>query len=237
MLVCTHCRTENSEDAPTCRSCGRALEATGSPMRRLDRPLDAEPQIDLPPPRAQSIWPVLVVVLAAGLGLLGWGLFAALRPNPCEGKYSSALFSYCADIPEGWAGGSRFNPDGNLDRYERLGSGATLAGGAQTTVEVSQVVDPTVATAQYAQQFRTSLEADGRALGPIEVVMLDGEQAIAWDHTVPPSEPDQQPVHVRDVIAVRPDGAWQIRFIATDDAYEEARVAFEDMLASWRWKP
>lgn len=156
MLVCTHCRTENSEDAPACRSCGRALEATGSPLRRLDRPLDAEPQIDLPPPRAQSIWPVLVVVLVAGLGLLGWGLFAALRPNPCEGKHSSALFSYCVEIPEGWAGGSRFNAGGNVDRYEPFNPA-----GAEATVSVDEVIDPTVATAQYAQQFRISQEGTG----------------------------------------------------------------------------
>lgn len=65
--------------------------------------------------------------------------------------------------------------------------------------------------------------------------MIDGEQAVGWDFTSP-ARPGDPALQVRDVIAVRPDGAWQIRLVATDDAYEEARLAFEQMLASWRWK-
>lgn len=232
MLVCPHCRTENLEDEPSCRSCGRALETTGSPMRRLDRPLDAEPQIDLPSPRAQSIWPVLVVVLVAGLGLLGWGMFAALRPNPCEGKYSSALFSYCADIPAGWAGGLTPVGETYQDRF-RL----TPDGEAQTSVRVVQVLDPTVATQQYVQQYRTSQEANGLDLGNVEPLMLDGEQALAWGYSVTSEgAKGQGPLRVREVILVRADGAWRIQLVATDEQYEEARLAFEEMLLSWRWK-
>jgi hypothetical protein len=237
MLVCPSCRAENLEDASVCRHCGNALEATGSPMRGLDRSAEAEPQLELPPPRAQSVWPVVITVLVVGLGLLGWGLFAAVRPNPCEGKYSSALFSYCTKIPTGWAGGSRFDPEGNLDRYEHLGTGTTDPGAAETTVEVTQVLDPSVATQQYAQQFRTSQEADGLNLGPIEGVMLDGEQALAWDFSVQQgAAAADASLEVRDVIVVRGDGAWQIRFVATPEVYEEARIGFEQMLASWRWK-
>lgn len=236
MLVCPNCRSDNLEDAPVCRHCGGSLEPVSTPMRRVERGEEEEPHFEFSPGRRTSAWPLVIGALVVGLGLLGWGLFAALKPNPCEGKYSSALFSYCANIPTGWAGGSRFDPEGNLDRYQQLpGEGESATGGAETTVQVSQVLDPTVSTQQYAQQFRTSQEANGLNPGPVEVIVIDGEQAVAWDFSSPPGQ-GQAPLHVRDVIAVRPDGAWQIRFVATQEAYEEARFAFEEMLASWRWK-
>jgi hypothetical protein len=233
VVVCPSCRSENLEDSSVCRHCGNSLAPDSSPMRRLDRPEQEDPQLDLLPARRSSAWPMVIVALVLGLGVLGWGLFSALRPNPCQGKYSSALFSYCAEIPEGWAGGSRFDPAGDIDRYQRLG--AEDAGGAEATVEVNEVLDPTVSTQQYAQQFRTSQEADGLEPGPVQVIVIDGQQAVAWNFSSPP-EQGQTPLHVRDVITVRPDGAWQIRFVATDEGYEEARFAFEEMLVSWRWK-
>ena len=237
MLVCPNCRSDNLEESSVCRHCGTSLEPVSSPMRRVDRgEEEEEPQLEFGPRRKTSAWPLVIGALVVGLGLLGWGLFAALKPNPCEGKYSSALFSYCANIPTGWAGGSRFDPEGNLDRYQKLPDADDEAtGGAETTVQVSQILDPTVSTQQYAQQFRTSQEANGLDPGPVEVIVIDGEQAVAWDFSAP-SEPGQPTLSVRDVIAVRPDGAWQIRFVATQEAYEEARFAFEEMLASWRWK-
>lgn len=232
MLVCPSCRSENAEEDSVCRHCGDSLEPASSPMRRIDRPEQEEEQLDLMPARRTSAWPLVIAALVLGLGTLGWGLFAALRPNPCEGRYSSALFSYCADIPEGWAGGSRFDPQGNLDHYQALGPGDDRA---EATVEVSEVLDPTVSTRQYAQQFRTSQEATGLEPGPTDEVVLDGEEAVAWNFSGPSQQGDA-PLHVRDVITVRPDGAWQIRLIATEEAYQDARIAFEDLLLSWRWK-
>ncbi|MGH2711290.1 MAG: zinc-ribbon domain-containing protein [Actinomycetota bacterium] len=237
MLVCPNCRAENLEGASVCRHCGNGLDATSSPMRRqAERSMEEEPQLDLMPARRTSAWPLVIAGLVVGLILLGWGLFAALRPNPCAGKYSSVLYAYCAEIPEGWAGGSRFQPEGPLDRYQRLGADGAEPGGAETTVEVNMVLDPTVSTQQYAQQFRTSQEADGLNPSDPEVVLIDGEQAVAWDFASPTGPQGESSLHVRDVITVRPDGAWQIRFIATEESYEEARLAFEEMLASWRWK-
>lgn len=253
MLVCPNCRAENDEDATVCRHCGDGLDATSSPMRRIDRPGDADEPLDLPPPRARSVWPLVITVLVVGLGALGWGLFSAVQPNPCAGKYSSVLFSYCTEVPEGWAATPDFEPGGNVDRYLLLGSdpaatdggtdGAdpgvietdpTAPGGAETTVEVSALINPAVQTPEYVQQFRTAQEADGLSLGKLEGVMLDGEQAIGWDFTVKQGQPEST-LHVRDVVLVRSDGAWQIRFVSTPEAYEEARIGFEELLASWRW--
>ena len=236
MLVCPSCRSENAEDASVCRHCGNGLDPTSSPMRRVERSTEEEPQIDLMPARKTSAWPLVIAGLVVGLALLGWGLFSALRPNPCAGKYSSVLYGYCTVIPEGWAGGSRFQADGPLDRYQQLSPDGTEPGGAEATVEVNQILDPSVTTQQYAQQFRTSQEADGLNPSEAELVMIDGEQAVAWDFSSPTGPQEEGSLHVRDVIAVRADGAWQIRFVATEEAYEDARLAFEGMLATWRWK-
>jgi hypothetical protein len=199
-------------------------------MRRIDRPEQEEPQLDLMPARRSSAWPMVIIVLVLGLGMLGWGLSAALQPNPCQGKYSSALFSYCADIPTGWAGGLRPVGDGYEDRFT-----PTSSPDAQATVQVDGLVDTSVTTPQFVQQFRTSQEATGFELSEADPIVLDGEQAYAWNYTVP-NEGEPGPLRVREVILVRPDGAWQIRLLADDGAYEEARFAFEEMLVSWRWK-
>jgi hypothetical protein len=231
VLVCPNCRSENAEEAAVCRHCGNALEAVSSPMRRIDRSEEEEPQLDLKPARTSSAWPLVIVSLALGLGTLGWGLYAALQPNPCEGKYSSALFSYCADIPPGWAGGLQPVGDTYEDRFVPVADELE----AQATVRVTDLVDSTVATPQYVQQFRTSQEANGLALSDIEPLMLDGEQAIAWGYSVQQGGEDTL-VRVREVILVRPEGAWRVQLLASDETYEEARFAFEEMLASWRWK-
>ncbi len=231
MLVCPSCRNENLEEAGFCRVCGRSLEPVGSYMRRLDRDQDDELALDVPAPRTGPPWMALGLVVLVMLGVAGWAVFSTAQPDPCRGRFSSSLYPYCAEIPEGWEGGAALDGTETIDRFVRDSQEVD----AVANVRVEQVIDPTVQTQQYAQQFRTSQEANGLDPGPVEVIVIDGEQAVAWDFSAP-SEPGQPTLSVRDVIAVRPDGAWQIRFVATEEAYEEARFAFEEMLASWRWK-
>jgi hypothetical protein len=200
-------------------------------MRRLDRSTEPESQLELWQPRSPSALPLIIAVLVVGLGLLGWGLVSALQPNPCAGKFSSSLAPYCADIPQGWVGGLRPSGDTYEDRFEP----AALDGEAQATVQVTPLLDPNVATPQYVQQFRTSQQATGFEVSGVDPVMLDGEQALAWNYTVD-AESEPSPLRVREVILVRGEGAWRIRLVATDEAYENARFQFEELLASWRWK-
>src|SRR5687767_11871889 len=162
-------------------------------MRRVDRPDEEEDQLDLIPARRTSPWPLAIGVVTVALGLLGWGLFSAVKPNPCAGKYSSVLFNYCTEIPEGWAAAPDFQSGGNIDRYLLLDSqaeepaepdpvvvdpvadpDAAQPGGAELSVEVATLVNPAVMTQDYVQQFRTSQEADGLQLGDPENVDLDG---------------------------------------------------------------
>ena len=232
MLVCPTCRNENLEDANFCRVCGRSLEPAGAYMRRMDRRDDVEPALDLPPPRTGRPWLAVAFVVAVAVAAATWGLFSATQPDPCRGRYSSALFPYCAEIPQGWDGGSALDGTETIDRFVR----DTQEPEAVTNVRVEQIIDPTVQTEQYAQQFRTSQEAGGLDPGTPQQVELDGEPALAWDYTIEGTSEADPPLLVREVIVVRPEGAWRITLIATDDAYQEARIAFEEMLDSWRWK-
>ena len=229
MLVCPSCRNENHEDARFCHVCGRSLEPVAGPLRRSERG-DVEPEgLDDPPPRRQSVWPAIALGVVVALGLAAWGVWSASRPNPCQGKYTSVLFGYCATIPEGWTGGSQVAAEENLDQF------VPPQEDAATFVRVQQILDPATQTAQYVQQFRISQEAEGLEPSPVEVVPIDGEEALAWNYTIP-GEQGEPPLQLREVITVRTEGAWRITLVATDESYGEARLAFEQLLQSWRWK-
>jgi hypothetical protein len=227
MLVCPNCRSDNLEDARFCRFCGRSLEPVGLPPRRLEARVDAD-HMDIPPPRVPSAVPGIIALALIGLALAGGALYYAVRPNPCEGKFSSVLFSYCANIPAGWSGGSQLAGQENLDQFSPGGEDAV------TWVRVQEVLDPAIQTQQYAQQFRTSQEANGLSPGRIEPLSLDGEEALAWEVSV--AAEDGSNLVLREVVLVREDGAWRIELVATEDMYPRARLAFENLLSSWRWK-
>jgi hypothetical protein len=232
VLVCPSCRNENLEEAGFCRVCGRSLEPVGSYMRRLDRDQDDELALDVPAPRTGPPWMALGLVVLVMLGVAGWAVFSTAQPDPCRGRFSSSLYPYCAEIPEGWEGGAALDGTETIDRFVRDSQEVD----AVANVRVEQVIDPTVQTQQYAQQFRTSQEADGLDPSQAEVVDLDGEQALAWNYTVAGTGPAEPPLLIREVVMVRAEGAWRVTLIATEDVYQDARIAFERLLNSWRWK-
>jgi hypothetical protein len=228
MLVCPSCRNENTEDARFCRVCGRALDPIHQPMRSQKRDEGAG-EIDMPPPKRRSAAPVVIALVVAGAAILVSGIWFTARPNPCEGKFSSVLFGYCAEIPEGWRGGSQVTGQENLDEF------VPSEDDAITLVRVRETIDPATQTQQYAQQFRTSQETQGLDPSQVEAVPLDGEQALAWEVSFPAQEGEED-LRVREVVIVREDGAWRITLAATEAAYPEARVGFEELLSTWIWK-
>lgn len=228
MLVCPNCRNENQEEARFCTACGRALDPVHAPMRG-QRDLDERAaDLDLPAPKARSVLPVILVLVFIVAAVAVGSLWFAARPNPCEGKFSSVLFGYCAEIPEGWRGGSQVTAQENLDEFTPGDDDAV------TWVRVREAVDPATQTQAYAQQFRTSQEAEGLDPSQVEVVPLDGEQALAWEVTVPTEDGDA--LRVREVVIVREDGVWRITLAATEAAYPQARLGFEELLSTWTWK-
>ena len=232
MLVCPSCREENLEDARFCRVCGRSLEPVAGYARRLERPEDEEDLFDMPTPRRARPWLAAAALVVVALGVAGWGIVAASSPDPCSGRYSSAVFPYCTRIPQGWQGSPDLDGAEVVDRFVRTADGESPQAVAEVRVE--DVLDPSVQTQQYAQQYRVSQVQDGIDPGTPSVVTIDGEEAIAWSYTV---ESEQgPPLHVRDVLLIRPEGAWLIELIAADEVQLEARVAFERLLEGWRWK-
>ena len=229
MLVCPNCRNENLEEARFCRVCGRSLDPVQSPMRsQAERQVVDGGDLDVPRRTRRSVLPLLLVVVAVGTAAVLGSVWYAARPNPCEGKFSSILFGYCAEIPEGWRGGSQVTAQENLDEFTPQNDDAV------TWVRVRDAVDPATQTQQYAQQFRTSQEAEGLDPSQVEVVPLDGEQALAWEVTVPTEDGDA--LRVREVVIVREDGVWRITLAATEAAYPQARLGFEELLSTWTWK-
>jgi zinc-ribbon domain len=228
MLVCPNCRNENSEDARFCQVCGRGLDPAAAPMRGQRERAEGTADLDVPPPRRTSIVPLLIALATIVTAVVVFSIWYTSRPNPCEGKFSSVLFGYCTEIPEGWRGGSQVTAQENIDEFSPSQDDAV------TWVRVREIVDPATQTQQYAQQFRTSQEAEGLDPSRVEVVPLDGEQALAWEVSVPTQDGD--PLRIREVVIVREDGAWRITLAATEMSYPDARVGFEELLSAWIWK-
>jgi hypothetical protein len=229
VLICPNCRSENLEEAQFCHQCGRSLEPADMALRPPAREEGEVAELDVGPlPKQRSALPGILVVVVLLLAGGGFWLWSSLRPDPCAGKYSSVLFSYCTEVPAGWEGGSQLAGTENMDRF------VPTAYDAATSVTVDEVVDPTAATQSYAQQFRINQIADGLSLGRSQAVEIDGEQAIGWDVTVPTEA--EGILQLRDVVLVREDGAWHIRLLSPEVDYQTARLAFEDLLANWVWK-
>jgi hypothetical protein len=227
VLVCPNCRNENLEDAQFCHACGRGLEPVSMGMRSQVQREDAT-DMDLPAPKPRRVLPLVLILVAFGAFAVAGSLWYAARPNPCEGKFSSVLFAYCAEIPEGWRGGSQLAAEEPEDRFTPSEDDAV------TLVRVEETVDPATQTQQYAQQFRISQEVGGLDPGRVEPVPLDGEEALGWEYST--SSSDGETLRIREVILVRQDGAWRITLAATETAYPEARQGFEELLATWSWK-
>ena len=228
MLVCPQCRIDNLEDARFCRACGRSLEAVGIPLRRPEGVSIGE-GIDLPPARKQSVWPAILLGVLVLVGGAAWFVWSAVRPDPCDGKFASAQYPYCVQLTGQWSGGLAPEGDEIVDRFIHN------AVEAQADVQIEQVLDPSVTTAQYAQQFRTSLEAEGLDPEPAIAFMLDGEQAVSWNYSLAGAE-GEPPIRLQEVVIVRPEGAWRITLTALDEAQTQAINDFNLFLDSWRWR-
>jgi hypothetical protein len=229
VLVCPNCRNENQEEARFCQVCGRSLDPVESTLRRTDLIEGAEDELDVAPPKPPSAVPGIIAIAVIVLIVLGAGVLFAMRPNPCEGKFVSPLYGYCIAIPVGWTGGSIRTPVGATDVYRPRSR--------EAVVQVrSGEVAPGVTTPQYAQGFRTTQEAAGFAVGPTQTVAVGGEDTgVAWE--ISGTDTDLGVVRQREVVFVRSGQGWRITLAGPAETFDEARVAFEELLASWGWRP
>lgn len=228
MLVCPNCRSENAEEARFCQICGRSLEPVGSQLRRSEVTEETEDALDVQPPKQPSAIPGIIAIAVIAVAAVGAGVWYAMRPNPCEGKFVSPLYGYCIEIPEGWTGGSIRTPVGATDVYRPRSR--------EAVVQVrSGEVAPGVTTPQYAQGFRTTQEAAGFTVGPTQAVGVGDEVVgVAWE--ISGTDSDLGLVRERDVVFVRGARGWRITLAGPAETFDEARVAFDELLASWDWR-
>jgi zinc-ribbon domain len=227
MLVCPNCRRDNPEEAQFCSFCGRNLapdiSGLGRRVKREERP-DA---FEIPVPKPPSPLPGIITlgVVAIALGVLGTWL--ALRPNPCEGKFTSDRYPYCVAIPEGWREGAQEIGGTTADAYRPQTERAVV-------LVVAEEVDPGTNTEAYAEVYRDNQEQGGLFPGPARRILIGGSEAVAWEITGTTEEGTS--VRQRQLTIVRDGMGWVITFAGATEGYREHRPIFESMLESWAWK-
>jgi hypothetical protein len=230
VLVCPNCRSENVEGSSACQVCGRSLSPGDAPLRRVERPEVSErPQdeLDVPPPRPTSRWRAVAVAAVLVLAVAGAGIWYSGRPEVCDGKFVSNLYPYCVTVPAGWTAATTRTPTGALDRFEPDTDGAAIV------VRAGEAV-PGTTTTQYAQGIRQTQEAFGVTLGPVQTLEVgDGTQAFGWQAVV--QLDDGSILQQRMVALVRNGVGWRITLGGDSESFDEARFAFEELLATWDW--
>jgi hypothetical protein len=227
MLVCPTCRTENQEQARFCTTCGRSLEAVeGSDLLRVSRPPGEGVLVDIPDPKPVNALPgilALVGILLVGTAVGAWYF---LRPDPCDGKFSSQQFPYCLEVPQGW--------DGTQQTIQGTPADA-FAPQAQLPVVlvIAGQTQPGVNSQSYADAQRDALESDGLFPSPVESQEVDGSDALAWEMTT--TDVDGTVLRERRVTLVRDGQAWIILMVAPQDRYRQALGQFQSMLETWSW--
>jgi hypothetical protein len=227
MLVCPNCRRENLEEAQFCSYCGRSLAPETSGLGRPAKREQAEDAFDLPVPKPPSAVPGIVTLVALVVGLGGLGTWFALRPNPCEGKFTSDQYPYCVTVPQGWREGTQQIGETRADAFRPQTEGAVV-------LVVAEEVEPGTNTEAYAEVYRDNQEEGGLFPGPVQRVDVGGTEAVAWEITGTTEEGTS--VRQRQLTVVRDGRGWLITFAGAVDGYRQHRPLFDGMLDSWAWK-
>jgi hypothetical protein len=228
VIVCPQCRESNEEGANFCSKCGRTLEpgpAALAPRRELVR---GPSQLELPPAKPRSRWPVLgflgVILVFAG----GYWLYTAVRPDPCEGRnFVSERFGYCLSVPEGWEAGPG---QVGVIAFDEIVLPSEAAVVTIRAVDLATNEDLT----DYAESVRAANAATGLDAGPVSDLFLDSETAVAWDVTG--TNDRGQEFSGRQVITLVEDTAWIISFSDRADRISLHQKPFQAMLASFRFR-
>jgi hypothetical protein len=227
MLVCPNCRRDNPEEAQACTFCGRSLAPEAAGLGRLVRREPSTDAFDIPVPKPPSPLPGIITLAAVAVGLAVLGTWLLLRPNPCEGKFSSDRYPYCVAIPEGWAEGAQEIGGTTADAYRPRTEGAVV-------LVVAEEVDPATNTEAYAEVYRDNQEQGGLFPGPARRIEIGGSEAVVWEITGTTDEGTE--VRQRQLTVVRDGMGWVITFAGATDGYREHRQLFESMIQSWAWK-
>lgn len=227
MLVCPTCRSENVEDARYCTSCGRSLAADETPSVRVPRREPPDEEMDVPPSTQRSPVAALATLIALVLLAGGVATWLALRPSPCEGKFSSQQFPYCVAVPAGWQPSQETIQGSPTDAF------ASPSFDPFVLVSAGEG-QPGLGTDAFAESHRDAQEQSGLFPGPTRPVDVGGTPAVAWEFTN--TADSGEVLRHRNVVLVRGGTAWTIQLVVDRDRFRRAVVKFERMLDSWAWK-
>jgi hypothetical protein len=227
MLVCPNCRRENPEEAQFCTVCGRSLAPDVAGQERPIRREERTDAFEIPAPKLPSPVPGIITLAAVAVGIGVLGFWLLLRPNPCEGKFTSDRYPYCVVIPEGWRESAQEIGGTTADAYRPQTEGAVV-------LVVAEEVDSGTNTDAYAEVYRDNQEQGGLFPGPSRHIKIGGSEAVVWEITGTTEEGTS--VRQRQATVVRDGMGWVITFAGATDGYQEHRPLFDGMLQSWAWK-
>ena len=221
MLVCAFCRESNPEDLATCAKCGRELRPGLQPMTSIRR----QPPVAVPSPPPIEPGPrwgrigVLLVVLALIAGGATW---LSLRPQACDGKFSSAQFAYCVSVPQGWSASVAHIGPTDVDQFVSLPA---------TAVVMSLDLRSGVSLSTYASIARDQDTEKGLTAGPQTQTRLGGVPALQWDL----SESGGRFQGIQ-VVTVRDDVGWTVQLNDDEATFQSHLDQFRAMLSSFHFR-
>jgi hypothetical protein len=150
-----------------------------------------------------------------------------LRPNPCEGKFTSEHFPYCVVVPQGWQTGALTIEGNDADGFAPPTSTATV-------VVIAQGAPQGFDTRSYTQQQQNAYREAGLIPTEPRPVEIDGTPGLLWEL----SDESQTGglVVERRITLVHEGMAWLIAIYGDEKQVDRNLPEFEGMLTSWSWK-
>ena len=162
---------------------------------------------------------MVAVVVVAGSAFITW---LGLRPQPCDGKFSSTLYSYCLEVPAGWSSSIAHIGPTDVDQFVSR---------TATTVITAFNLPADLELAGYA---RIALQIDtqkGLTAGPKTQARLGGIPAFEWKLSMEGGR-----FQGLEVVAVNGDVGWTLQ-LNDDEATFAAHVdQFHSMLSSFHFR-
>ena len=221
MLVCPSCRTANPEGVALCSSCGRDM----TPGAQLMRSRTSGPsQIEITPPPLPKRWPRLTAFVVVLAGVAAFAVWSFVRPTPCDGKFTSEQFSYCAELPAGWTGASARIGSTEVDQFVAKTRGTAFV--MSVELQAGVTLDAYVAAAK-----RQTTRA-GLANGDERPSRLGGLPAVEWDLT-DAHDPD---FHGLQVVTLDGDTGWTVQLDDSVAKFSASVRDFRSLLASWHFR-
>jgi hypothetical protein len=191
-------------------------------VRSATRPHE---EFDLTPPPPPPLWPritVLIGVLVIGIGLVSW---LALKPSPCDGKFSSDQFAYCIQVPSGWHQEPASIGPLSVDQFVRTDEALVVV--------VAFSLQPGTELKGYARIARIHARDAGLSAGESVESRLGNTPALEWDLHSTDSLLNYQGL---EVVAVTGDVGWTIQLDASRLSFPRHVQAFRTMLHSWHFR-